>query len=304
MTNKKLVLFASYPKTGSTLLPNLIDRWGRTVGGNVVLRFVWGGGKNNFLLLNKTDTPRQLIKTHYNIEDFTKRLKKHPAELSWALESINKGEMDLPTGKGYGLIYTLRNPFCVLVSGINYSRLLFARDEVREKWKNNGLDRKYFVDFLGMNKVPEVDEFAKYSLLDSPGDMLDKIAGKFVKSMGSIPIFDTDDGKLGYFGHILYYKKLMSKMDSVANVSYEGLMSRDVRMLGDIARVLNIESEQFVSAWDAENVDRQNSGGRYGNTFYSGFRTATPQQFTQLSSWPRLLAETKEACPPLAETFN
>jgi hypothetical protein len=302
LKSPKLVLYASYPKTGSTLLPNLIDRLGRKVSGSIVRRFEWGGGKNNFQISNHADQPLYLVKTHFNVEDLLKRLTKEPSDLAWLLDAIRKGDVDLLGGQGYGSIYILRNPFCVLVSAVDYSKQLFARADVRSKWAKSGKDRKFFVDLLGMDKVPEADVFSRFSLLDLSADKIEEIAWRYVQSNGSIPVFDAGDGvvALGYFGHVMYYAQLMLKLKSVACLTYEGLMSRNIAMLEQLANVLDMDSDELVSVWDAENIDRNKSAGRYGNVFYSGFRTSTPEQFRLLSSWPRLLEEIKVRCPPLA----
>jgi hypothetical protein len=195
MKNNKLIIYASYPKTGSTYIPDILGNINQSSRSNEISieKFKFLKGKNNFFIRNNDDC-NIMIKTHSSPSEALHRIKKFGLfELQGVATFLDDEIID-----NCKIIYIARNPFRVLVSAINYSKVIYKKPAIRQSWADYGIDLKYFIDFLKMKSIPKPDEFNNYdiSLLDNKS--IEEILSKFIATKGVIPIFD----KIGYFDHV------------------------------------------------------------------------------------------------------
>ena len=299
MKNKKFILYATYPKTGSTYLPTLMNSLKAYSGDYKIERFTWNKGKNNFTIQNHHEV--FLVKTHHIPYNFIKNMQKNPNQLEWIKEKISSKQIDIENAIGYTLIYNIRNPFNVLTSAISYSKILFSREEVRKKWLDNGIAEEYFINFLGFKSIPSNDEFANYSILELSDLELETILWKYLDSDAAIPIFNTkaEDGtNVSYFEHIRVYSEIIKKMDHHVLLTYENMMLRDEKMLHLLAETLDVPDKDLFSVWDLEHEKRNK--GKYKNAFFSAFRTSTPEKILTLKSYSKMVKDIKIKCPEVA----
>ncbi|HNH88219.1 MAG TPA: sulfotransferase domain-containing protein [Thiobacillaceae bacterium] len=297
------VLFSSYPKTGSTVLPSLLDRWLRTHPGAGGEMFTWGKGKHNFLIHGGDGVDTLVVKSHDALADVLARIRKTPGQLAWLFEALQKQEVDFFTGRECSIVYMLRNPVAVLFSAINYAKLLYDRDELRNAWLQDGRAERFFIDMLGLKAIPGVDEYRKYAVQDLPGVELEGLLWRYIDAWGSIPIFDPVES-FGYFKHVNYYSMLMARTSKSCLLSYEGMMANDPRMLASLADLLGIPAQELSQAWEAEQRDRSAGRGRYDNAFFRNFHLATPEPVKSLAAWPRMRRRLLDHCPALAEVTD
>lgn len=122
----RLVLFNSYPKTGSTVVPSLLDRWLSTHPGSGGEMFTWAKGKHNFFLHGGDGVDTLVVKSHDALAGVLARIRKTPGQLAWLFEALQKQEVNFFAGRDCSIVYMLRNPVAVLFSAINYAKLLYG----------------------------------------------------------------------------------------------------------------------------------------------------------------------------------
>lgn len=299
LAESAIVFYASYPKTGSTVLPNILDRWLLGPGKDRGEIIEWGGGKHNFRI-GVPPEARLLVKTHHTIGDFARKLRKQPESLARLADALDEGRVDLFSGSGCSYIYVLRNPFCVLNSAIDYSRMLFKRPEVAAAWVEDGRARRYFVDLLGLPTVPDGELFSRFAFLELPERQIEDIVWRFIETSGSIPIFEPGD-MLTYFQHVSYYQRVFAGVGDAPRVllNYEQLMADPESALSAVAALIEVPSSELLESWRAEGKVREEGRGRYKSGFYGGFHERTPGAIRELGSWDRMVSFVESACPAL-----
>ena len=304
LAESAIAFYASYPKTGSTALPNILDRWLRGAGKDRGEIVEWGGGKHNFRIGAPPDG-RLLIKTHHTIGDFARKLRKQPDSLARLADALDRGSVDLFSGRGCAYIYMLRNPFCVLNSAIDYSRMLYQRPEAASAWVEDGRAQRFFVDLLGLPSIPDGALFSQFAFLELPARQIEDIVWRFIETSGSIPIFEAGD-MLTYFQHVNYYQNALAGVGDAPQVllNYEQLMADPEPALSAVAALLGISPAELLESWLTEGAAREGGRGRYKSGFYGGFHERTPSAIRELGSWERMLSYVDAACPALRSLVN
>ena len=290
-----LVIYSSYPKTGSTFLIDLFKRWGRShKKPDSIEFFTWMKGKHNFAL-NKDGQPRLIcLKTHRTPDHFAKALMRYPVSVA-----LPAADLSLIDAMRERYVYIYRNPFAVLVSAINYSKFVLLRPNELAAWIEDGTAEKYFVKFLRMPAIPSPEEFSSFSFLDLDAKRLQGILQRYVDSGCSIPFLERG-GVSNYLQHIASHSFIAERSDSLS-FSYESLMNRDIDLIHKMADLFSVERQELLTAWDAEAEARGVAAGKYSAGFYGTFNRTTPERIRGLKTWPQLSRQIKLACPPLAE---
>ncbi len=282
MIDKSLVIYASYPKTGSTYIPDIIKNINMGSSG-CIKNFLFLKGKNNFII-ESDGAVNYVIKTHEIMPVLLRQFKdQHSVNPHCFTDDVNGLNKDFYFN--HKIIYILRNPFRVLVSAINYSRILYEREDVRLIWRRRGTDREYFIDFLGMESIPSVEDFKIYDFLRNPPSLIESVILKYIDGNGLIPVFQVP----GYFDHVNYWVNFISDKKSVLVLTYEDLMKKNDISLGSLASMIGVSKDViFKSVIDLEERRLNPKDIMYRSPFYSDFGLGTPREIIELSSWCRI----------------
>lgn len=291
MKKAKLIIYASYPKTGSTYISDILYNINKSGHHEGVLidKFQFLKGKNNYVIKNNGDY-NIFIKTHWSPVEVLQRIKKARVR---ELQSVS-ADLDDEVIENCKIIYITRNPFRVLISAINYSKILYSKNEVREGWAGQGIDSEYFIDFLNLESIPTVDDFNNFDISHVESKVVEKILFRYISTKGSIPIF----GKIGYFEHIRLWFEFINQHKEAALLTYEGLMLKDDSMLRSLAKITEIPSDFIMHSIKNLEMRRNNPGDPlYSKPFYSEFGIGTPKYFSSLASFPSLAEQVNRLFP-------
>jgi len=302
MSNIRIFYYTSYPKTGSTFLPSLIDGLSAVVEGYHAERFVFAKSANNIRLDTPSGGKVFLLKSHHTLERFIQNAavesQSGPAEIQ---DQLALGADNLLTGIN-GVFYTIRNPFATLASAIQYSKLIYPREVNQIRWSKDGRLSRYFIDFLQLTGVPTPNEFNEFRFLDLPASHVEDICWRFVEGRGTIPFLEAP-GEKTYFEHVNHHQTFLSHNPRSCALTYESLMQGSLSELQEIASLFELPVGDLLSALDAEAANRAQRSGRYKSTFFSNFQVSTPVRISSLPSWPELRASVLALCPALATTL-
>lgn len=302
MSSIRTFYYTSYPKTGSTFLPSLIDGLTAVGEGYRAERFTFAKSGNNIRL----DTPNGgkvfLLKSHHTFERFFQiavaESESGPAEIQ---DQLALGAENLLNGIN-GLFYTIRNPFATLASAIQYSKLIYPREVNQIRWSKDGRLSRYFMDFLQLPCVPTPTEFNEFRFLDLPASQIEDICWRFVEGRGGIPFLEAR-GEKTYFEHINHHQRFLSQQPRSCVLSYEALMQGSLLDLQKIASLLDLPVGDLQCSLNVEAENRAQRSGRYASTFFSNFQVSTPARIFSLPSWRELRASALALCPALAITL-
>lgn len=291
MKKKKLIIYASYPKTGSTYIPDILCNInkGEHPDGISIDQFQFVKSKNNFLIRNNGDC-NIFIKTHSSPTEVLQRIKQARIH---ELKGIFS-DLDDEAIENCKIIYITRNPFNVLVSAINYSKVIYRSLEIRERWAGQGTDSKYFIDFLNFKSIPTVDYFDNFHISQVGKEVIERILYKYILTKGVIPIF----GKVGYFDHIGLWLNFINQHKETALLTYEGLMLNNIYMLDGLAEITEIPDNLIKDSIKNLEMRRKNLGDPlYSKPFYSEFGVETPKYFSSLELFPHLVEQVNKLFP-------
>jgi hypothetical protein len=291
MKKTQLIIYASYPKTGSTYIPDILENINKSGlrDGVTIDKVKFLQSKNNFLIRNYDDCSI-MIKTHWSPVTLLQRIKQ--ARIS-GLQSMAE-DLNDEVIENCKIIYITRNPFRVLVSAINYSKLIYGKSEVRERWAEQSIDGEYFIDFLNFKSIPTVEEFNDFDISRVKNEVVEKILSRYVAGKGCIPIF----GKIGYFSHIGLWVDFMKQRKETALFTYEGLMLNNDSMLRSLAHITEIPDNLIIESIKNLEMRRNNPGDSlYSKPFYSEFGMETPKFFSSLASFPILSEQVDRFLP-------
>ena len=287
----RFIVFSAFPKTGSTLLPDLILRLLKSK----VHRFGTAYSKNNFRYFAK-EYQNFFYKTHDVPSVFIKKVLKSPLGYEDFINSDSSKVFSSKASDNVVLIYNYRNPFNVLLSAIDYSKLLMKKKEVTEKWRKSGKDILYFTNLLGLKEVPDPGAFDHFKVKDLSKSHLSDIVWKFVDSRGEIPIF----GRTPYFDHVNIYSNRVDSSSNAALVTYEDMMSCSQESTKRIARLMGLDWYGFDQALTSMHADRTNGDDpHFKKGFYSKTRTTTPSFIRELDCFSGLKDSIFEQSPLL-----
>jgi hypothetical protein len=165
-----VIWIASYPKSGNTWLHQILQRAGRAYGfprhDVGVYRLLEQGVRPELCGAVRDDfQPCIVLKTH------------SPYRGDGHLHEIPDVELDRVR-----FVYICRNPFDVLLSYINFTKIEYARNADRA-----GYRKALFRGLLGLDTEPGVDEWARMTLDDIPTPQLDHALRVFSRQGLSIP---------------------------------------------------------------------------------------------------------------------
>jgi hypothetical protein len=299
----RVILYTSYPKTGSTFVPSLVDRLRDASPDYEAETFVFGKSKNNVRVRHKGAGTLYQLKTHHTAEDFFRRNRAELQHEVPALRSFMAAGVAGLGDPGRGFIYSLRNPFATLASAIQYSKLVYTREGEAAKWIEDGRAARHFVQLLGLKAVPSPDEYQSFKFLDLPTSWIEDICWRYVDSRGSIPFLETE-GMPTYFEHVNHHQAHLTTLTNQCVLTYEQLMAGDEASLQALGHVLDVPASHLRRALDAEEADRQERSGRYNIPFFANFQVATPAAIGSLPSWRQVRDRTLALCPPLVLTLS
>jgi hypothetical protein len=299
----RVVLYTSYPKTGSTLVPSLVDRLRDASPDYEVETFVFGKSKNNVRVRQKGAGTLYQLKTHHTAEDFFYRNRAEQQHEVPALRAFMAEGMSGLAGPGRGLIYSMRNPFATLASAIQYSKLVYSREGEAAKWLQDGRSARFFKQLLGLRDVPDPARHENFSFLELPPAWIEEICWRYVDSRGSIPFLETE-GMPTYFEHVNAHQAHLARAGTHCVVTYEQLMAGSEHALGALGEVLDVPPAHLRLAMEAEESDRKVRSGRYTIPFFANFQIATPAAIQELPSWRQIRERTLLLCPALAQTLS
>jgi hypothetical protein len=303
MSEPRVVLYTSYPKTGSTFLPSLVERLRDACPGYQVEQFTFAKSRNNLKASLPDGSTVYLMKTHHVVSEFFRRAKADPRMEDVTLKDfMESGERALAT-PGNGLVYTMRNPFATLASAITYSKLVYAREGNAESWLRDGRADNYFMGFLGMRAIPDVATFKDFKFLELPDNQIEDVCWRYVESRGSIPFLDGEGGA-SYFEHVNFHQRHLDELPNRCLLTYERLMGGVQETFAGVAGVLGLPTDDLFKALGAETADREERSGRYTSSFFANFQVSTPPRVLGLGSWRQIRDYTLELCPPLAITLT
>lgn len=302
MSPASVVLYASYPKTGSTMLADVLGRLAVEDSRVRVEKFVHLGGKNNFRIQREPAQESTLIlKTHASLGDWLSATWKQRAQESTLVAELRAHgfcEQDAFEGTWLRVIYLVRNPFNTLISALRYIKLLTLRPGVLEIWRADGRAERLFAGLLGLRNQPTAEEFQKFTLLELPDAELEALLWRYLDAGGTIPAFE-EEGRPTYFAHVNYFIRLIDSGVEGIVLDYESLMARDRCSINAIASVIQIDGGMLFNAWQSE-FEQRVFRKQPADSFYGDFNIRTPRRITQLPSWKEMQQQVAIACPRLA----
>jgi hypothetical protein len=299
---ERLILHASYPKTGSTLLADLLRRVDMNHDEISVEQFTFLKNKNNFRVRANAHRQTLILKTHFTFGDWRraswKAREQRPAELSFLEQHLPFHE-DVFDNPNVEFVYVVRNPFNVLLSAIRYAKVMLREPETLEAWQSDGRAHQFFVELLGYEEIPEIQQFDRFETLELPELDLERLCWRFLRSGGSIPVFDYE-GAATYFQHVNYYCELFRQQIAAGKIlEYENLRAgqhHSLTMLADAWQLDLPILEQGLE--EVLRIAKEKSRRPLG--FYGDMTLGTPRQIKNLSSWPEMQQHVATTCPRLA----
>lgn len=236
-TAKAVIWIASFPKSGNTWVQTVVREAGKRFGFPAtdldVYRLMADGRQPTVVRGIRpriSKLPTTVLKTHRAFAD-DKQL--HP-------------QLRLQTA---GFVYVMRNPLDMLLSYINFTRMQYDNDRLRDSAE---FQKMLFTDLLGMDRVYTVEQWREMRLEDLPRASLDHALRKFGELDTLLPTMQNTIGGT-WLEHAESWHAAAQTLPGVV-LRYEDLLESPQHFLA-MQKIFTFKEAQILDA--AREVDER-----------------------------------------------
>lgn len=236
MKKRNVIWISSYPKSGNTLINSVIRKAGQNYGfpqSEMTVYRLTGAdqefGTNPAIRDEYHSNPCVVLKTH------------NPWRYGLPIHSFANYRLN-----DVGFIHIYRNPFDLLLSYINYTRIECLRNTSED------YHRSIFMDLLGFESVLTAEEWSKLTLEDIPTHNLNHALRRFSEqnlafSSLSIPVGSWPNNVKSWF-------QATEKIDGLL-IRYEDCFSNQEEVFSEICRFFKFNRKDIRAALESFNKD-------------------------------------------------
>lgn len=261
MSNAKdIVWISSYPKSGNTWLQNIV----RSAGANHGFP---DGEMDVYTLLDKSIEPSPCYCLNKKLSASGGFVLKTHASFEKVHQKIFNYDLNL-----VGFLHVYRNPFDMLLSYINYTRIEYSNYRYSEDYQVF-----LFKLLMGFDKVYSYDEWRNMKLEDIPTINLDHALNFFSRNNLSLPV--NYSMASGWYENIMSWKSKESSTEGCL-IKYEELFD-DFKEIETICNIFSFQVDDFLKAKYDFNmkINQVRMESSDGSIFYNKMRKSYFKDF-------------------------